>query len=213
MNFQFSIGAALKRAWNIYKKHFWFFLGLSFVMLVLNFSTRGKHSLIIEAVIVAAVIIWNYVWLSVSLAAIDGKEHLLRFDTIKSHFPGFRAIAKYLIVSVAAALVILAGLVLLVVPGIYFLVRLSFSKLAAIDRKGSVKQALRYSWYLVKKDVFWTVFLTVIVSIALMLIGVVTVIGLVIAYPLVSMLVAQLYRALEKRADVAVIEQPLEIEA
>lgn len=213
MNFNFSISAALKRAWHIYKKHVWFFLGIAAVMLLLNVASREyEQHFIIEALIIIAVIVWSYVGLSVSLAAADGKEDLLRFDALKSHIPTFRLLAKYVIVGIVSAFIVLAGLVLLVIPGIYFLVRLTFSKLAIIDRKGSVKQSLKYSWHMVKGDAFWTVFLTLLVCLVLIVVGALTVIGLLITYPLVFLIMALLYRALGKREQASIIEQPLEIE-
>jgi hypothetical protein len=213
MNFQFSIGEALKRAWHIYKKHVWFFLGIALVMLILNIASHEReHHFIMQMIIVVAGVVWSYVGISVSLAAVDGKDDLLHFGAIKSHFPTYRLLAKYVIVGVATGLIFLAGLVLLIIPGIYFLVRLTFSKLAIIDRKGSVKQSLRYSWYLVKKDVFWTVFLTVIVSLLLILVGALTVVGLLVTYPLAFLMVALLYRALGKREQASVVEQLLELE-
>lgn len=211
MKFDFSIKEAIKKAWALFIMHPWFFAILSLVMLILNISSRGSRNIILEIVVVVAAVVWSYVWLSASLAAVDGHHDILKFSQLKQHFPSFGMLVKLICVGLLTALIVLVGLVLLIIPGIYFLTRLSFANLSLVDRKGSIRQSMRYSWYLVKGDVFWTVFLTLIISIAMIFIAALTVVGLFVVYPIALMMIAQLYRALSKREQVAVVEQPLEI--
>jgi hypothetical protein len=212
MKFQFSIRTALKRAWHIYKTHPTFFLLLSVVMVILNVSARGKGSILVNIVAVAAAIIWSYVWLSAALAAVDGKEERLTIRAIGTHFPSFRQVLKLLGVELLAGLIIVAGTILLIIPGIYCVVRLAFTNLSFVDRQGKIRETVRYSWNLVKGGTFWTVLLVVIVMAALLLLGAVFFgIGLLLTYPIAILLLTQLYRELTTHHEQQIIVQPAEI--
>lgn len=215
MTFQFSIRKALQESWKLFTDHFWYFVALSAVMVVLSFAGDSKqHPLFITIAIVGSVI-WSYVMLSASLAAVDGKNDLLTFKTIKQHLPGVRTFFVFIAVGILTGVFILLGLIALIIPGIYIIVRLMFANFAYVDRKGGVMPALRYSWHLVKGDIFWTVLLSIFVSFGLTILGILLFgIGMLITYPLSMLLMATLYRALTKNhGEQAVIVQPAEIEA
>ena len=219
MTFNFSIRTAVKESWSIFRQHPWYFAALSAVMVLLNIvgnNDDGRPLVIAIAVLsVIASIVWSYVWLSVSLAAADGKHELLTFKTLKVHLPSLRNFFIILGVGLMTGLFVLLGLIALIIPGIYIMVRLMFANLAYVDRKGCVMQSLRYSWHLVKGDVFWTVLLTMFVSFGIMILGMVLLgIGMLIAYPVVMLLIAKLYRALTlNHEEQSVIVQPEELEA
>lgn len=213
MEFEFSIRTALQKSWTIFTGHFWYFIALSAVMLVLSFSSRSKQYPFLVVLLIIASVIWSYVMLSVSLAAIDGKDELLTFKTIKQHLPTVREFFMLVGVGLMTGLFVVLGIIALIIPGIYIMVRLIFANLAYVDRKGGVLQSLRYSWHMVKGPLFWTVLLTLFVSFGLMILGMILLgIGMLFMYPLSMLLMATLYRALTKNhGEQAVIEQPQEL--
>lgn len=219
MKLNFSIRTALRKSWTVFVQHPWYFVALSFVMMILsvagNTNDKRPVAMVVLLVTVIASIIWSYVWLSVSIAAVDGKHELLTFTTLKQHFPSFRNVVMIFGVGVMTGVFVLVGLIALIIPGIYIMVRLMFANLAYVDRKGGVLQSLRYSWHMVKGDVFWTVFLAMFVSFGIMILGILLLgVGMFIAYPIVMLFTATLYRALtEHHEEQSLIVQPQELEA
>lgn len=214
MEFNFSIRNALKESWAIFKARPWFFVGLAFVMLVINAFSGFNDNNIIKVIIIIAAIIWSYVWLSVVLHAIDNKTGMLDYESLKLHLPTFRQFFTLVAVGIVTGIIVLAGFVMLIIPGIYFMMRLAFSNLAYVDRREGIKDTLRYTWHLVKGDTFWTVFLTIMVAIALIFLGVLAaVVGVLVTYPLAMLLLANLYRSLTKfhALQEQVVVQPQEI--
>lgn len=197
MNFTFSIRQSLRESWTLFKAHPWFFIGMSLVVAILNIATGDKSPTIIVVLATIASIVMSYVWLSISLAAVDGKVELLRFSALHAHIPSVRQFFFLIMVGLATGFFALLGLVALIIPGIYIMIRLMFTSLAYVDRKEGVMQTLRYSWHLVEGKKFWTVFLTGLVSFGLIILGVALLgVGFLVLYPIAGLLVAKLYRAL-----------------
>ena len=123
------------------------------------------------------------------------------------------SLLEFLAVSVLVVLAFLAGLVALVIPGIYALVRLSFAKNAYVDRKEGVIAALRYSWD-ITRDHFWLTLWGNVVVAAILLFGLILFfVGLVVAYPVAIVFQSALYRAIasEYQAARAIEIQPEEL--
>lgn len=199
MPFHFSIRTALRQSWHVVITHAWFFITLSVINLILNVVDRSSSNPIITVLVVIAAIVWSYVGFSVSLAAVDGKHDQLNIKSLQQHLPTFRNVLKLVAVGIVVGLITLLGFVALIIPGIYFMIRLSFSNLAYVDHKGGIMEAVRFSWHIVTTKVFWTVFATIAVMIGLMIAGaIVFFVGLFIAYPVAMILQAKLYRALSE---------------
>ncbi len=198
MRFTFSIRTALKQSWQTFTQHPLFLGTLAFVMIIFNlFMTDHNHNVPLLIVVIIAAVLWSYVWISVSLAAVDGKHQLLNFKALSVHMPTIKQFLMIVLIGLVVGITVSIGFILLIIPGIYFITRLAFANISYVDRQGSLKQSLSYSWHLVKGKIFWTVFLVLILEIVLVLIGEFTLmIGLLITYPIAMLVVAHLYRAL-----------------
>ncbi len=127
-------------------------------------------------------------------------------------FQEYRTFWRYLGVSILMPLTVLAGLLLLIVPGIIWAVRFSFSPLIVVDTKTGPVKAMRESWAITKGN-FWTLlgFWLVIglINIAgLAVFG----IGLLITIPISTFASVYVYRLLSQaKAGVttAVAEAPM----
>jgi hypothetical protein len=213
--FNFSIRQALCEAWVTFKTHYKFFLGVAAITVLLNIA-GGRHTpWIVELILGVASFFWSIIWLKLSLAAAKNEEGKLTAASLWENLPSWKD-ALYLIgIGIVGGILFLCGLILLVIPGIYIGVRLSLSNLAYLDRKEGVKASLRYSWNITKGK-GWTVLLTGLVVIALYILGVFALgVGLLVAYPIASILMARLYYALsdDYTKDEAVVVQPAEIPA
>lgn len=217
MELKFSIRNAVREAWDLFKKHAWFFLAISALTVVMNFIGGGKDvPFPITIILMVATFIWSIVVLKISLAAADGKEDLLSFSKLQSFLPSFNQILGMLGVALLMGLLIICGLILLIIPGIWVAVRLSLSNLAYIDKTEGVRKALRSSWNMTKGPIFWTAVLVGLTSLFLYIVGLVLFgIGILVTYPIAMILLAKFYRALTVHHGHAqtIVPQPAEIVA
>lgn len=195
-HFTFSIKQTIKDSWSTFKRAPWFFVFLTFVMLIINVVTENDN-FIISGLAVIATIAVGYIWTSVVLSAVDGKYELLQFNKLSHHFPTVKNFLYMIGIGLVTSIFILLGLVALIIPGLYIAARLMFANFAYVDRKGGVMDSVRFSWNLVRKDVFWKVVLVILTVIGLTIAGVVALgVGMFIAYPVTMLLTAKMYRSL-----------------
>ena len=215
MKFEFSIRKALKESWNLFKITPWFFVGLTIITVVINLAGGDKAPWYMDLISAIASIIMSYVWISIGLATVDGKNELLTVKKFSTHLPTLRTFFVFLGLWFVSGLFTLLGFIALIIPGIYIMIRLMFAHTAYVDRKGTIMQSMRYSWHMVRGDVFWTVFLTGLVSLGLLLLGIIMLgVGFLVLYPVSVFLVTKLYRTLSLHHDEqAVVVQPIEIVA
>ena len=214
MEFTFSIRGALREAWALFKKHVWFFVGLSAVSVVLNFIGAGKRvPLVISLILTVATFVWSIVVMKFSLAAADGKEELFSWKSVTSMFPSWKQFLGVIGVGLLSGLLTLAGLILLIIPGLWVAFRLSVATLAYLDKGEGVRKSLRASWDMTKGHTFWTAVLVCITAGALYIVGFILFgVGILVTYPLAMILMAKFYRALTvHHAGLVPAVQPAEI--
>lgn len=213
--FTFSIKANIREAFVLFKQHISFFLVVVLVTIIINIIGGDETPWPIQLILAIAAYIWSIVWLKISLAGARNDTSKLKFGALRDLIPDWTEIRLMFVIALLGGLMMLGGLVLLVIPGIYIAIRLSMANLAYLDRKESVQKSLRYSWDITKGKVE-IVFLTGIVAVALYIIGVIPFgIGLLITYPIASVLIAKLYLALSEdhNRKETMIVQPVEIPA
>lgn len=107
-----------------------------------------------------------------------------------------RVIAKWIWGYVLYTLIVMWGLILLVIPGIYFAIRLSFWEFFLVDQKLTIKESLRASWDKTKwheRQLLWVWFL----SLGVMILWVLALfIGLLRAVPTIKIAYTHLYKKL-----------------
>ncbi|RYD35709.1 MAG: DUF4339 domain-containing protein [Verrucomicrobiaceae bacterium] len=109
--------------------------------------------------------------------------------------------------SILFGLAVFIGLILLIVPGIYLLIRLGYFLPAIVDRNLGAVDSLKYSWELTRNSAL-PIFLLWIVSALLIFAGALLLgIGLIYAMPVVSIATVAVYRWLQY-GHVAVQDEP-----
>ncbi len=214
MEFTFSIRTALREAWHLYKAHWQFFALTALVTVILNIVNGDKIPWWVSIVIAVSGFVWSIIMMKISLAAVDGQTDKLSFGAIRDFVPSWRQALGLIGVGIMTVLIFAGGLVLLIIPGIYFAFRLGVANLSFIDRHEGVFAALRRSWDMTKGSTFWTVVLVSLVSLVLYIVGLILFgVGVLVTYPLALILMAKLYRALSTHFDHGhtVAVQPVEI--
>ena len=99
--------------------------------------------------------------------------------------------------SLLVYLIIAVGFILLIVPGIYLAIRLSFFMTAIVDRNLGPVEALKYSWQITTNNAL-PIFGLMLLSMLIILAGVIALlVGLVFALPVVTLAYTLAYRFLQ----------------
>ncbi len=206
-----SIRRTLRQAWKLYKEHFWIFVLIAALQLLVSPQDYSGAALTILGIL--AIILLAFMSTRLALMAVDGKE--IDWNR-KDFFPTPHEYLKYFLLLIAIGALTLAGLVLLIVPGIYIMIRLYFSVYSYVSSgNASVRDAIRSSWQMVRGSVFWKVFLWAIFAIVMNVLGMAVFgIGLLFTGPMTWLGTAVIFRELQKMHEAEkgeVIVQPAEL--
>lgn len=190
MNFTFKIGQKIKESWVLYKENLKFLLLFTLVTLLLSFvSEKDNYPLSILMMFVNFFI--SYIWVRSTLNLIDKKE----FKPFSSEvIPSWKQYWYFISTGLLTGLIFLGGLILLIVPGFYFMGRLMFGCYIAVDKNKNAIDSIKESWSMTK-DYGWKIFWKTFVIGLFILVGfVVLFFGSFITYPIGMIVFVMLYR-------------------
>ena len=212
----FSIRKALNNSWDIFVQNPKFYLILGFVFFIFNFfiEKNSKNTLLLIIIFILS-LFWSYAASAISISITNNQNQNLDISSIQNYFPSIKQVLFFVLVGITSGIVILGGFIMLIIPGIYFIIRLTFSNMSYVDKQEGIIASLRNSWNLTNNN-FWTVSKTLFISLVFFISGSVFY-GLVISftYPIAILIMAQLYNALSRNnlAEQSIVEQPLELES
>lgn len=211
MNKLFSNKEALKFGWMKAKENLSFFALLSFAIfcgsLLFSEAASNSTSFISIAIFNIAQIIFSVIlgmgYIYVTILTARGES----FD-VKDIVKPASQFWKYLGASLVYALIVVAGLVLLIVPGVILMIRLGFYKYLIVDKKDiSIGQAMRESM-IITKGVTWKLFLfTILLGLVNILGFLCFVAGLLVTIPLSAIAFAYVYDKLLRRLEPVIEEK------
>lgn len=196
-----QIDGALRFGWTKFKEH-WSFL---IPALVILWGASVTSDTLIEAyfkdieptatflqLIASLFLLWlSFNWLRSFLAILDGRRPAIA--DLFSYSPNT---PTYILASILYGLVIGAGFLLLIIPGIYFTLRYGMYSYLVADRRLGAISALRESAR-ITDGAKWQLLLVGLVSIGIALLGVLALgIGLFVAVPVLGLAYASIYRSL-----------------
>jgi uncharacterized membrane protein len=220
---EFSTGSALRFGWETFKKRPWFFVGSTVVILLASGLIDAFTNAIDAAVVGSSEtpsVIGTVINLGLGtllgmgatafyLAAQDNPETV---DLSLLWHP--QPFWKYLGASILYALAFVAGLVLLIVPGIIFALMFMFTTFIVIDRELGPIEAMKESNRITHGHK-WTLLGFALMLVLINLLGVLAlVVGLLVSIPVSSLAVAHAYRVLAGRTppqDAAMMARPPEV--
>jgi uncharacterized membrane protein len=191
-----------KTAWRALLNQFWLLVGLSvgftiiFSLILIYIIPAKGESISIGGVIVAL--------LSLLLLCLFYLGFLKNcIQTLEGDEPQFSAYGQvsgnlfsFLIATILFGILIIIGLALLVVPGIYLIVRLQYFYAFMADEKTGIIESFKKSWEITKGQslkLFLLMLLMLLISFAGMI---AFVIGIFITTPLIALMYASVYRKL-----------------
>jgi len=108
----------------------------------------------------------------------------------------YQPIVNYFIVALLTGLIVVVGLILLIIPGIYFGLRLKFAVYLVIDKNLGPVEAIKKSWKMTKGNVWNLFFFGFLLGLINILGFLCLIIGLFITVPLSMLATAFVYRKL-----------------
>jgi len=204
---KFSKFQALSFGWRKTKSNFFFFASLLILIggLVFTLNTIGKllqqegflySSWVIDLFDFVLQMIITLGLIKISLNFYDETR-----SKIVDIFSQWRLTSKYLIALIIYFLIAGIGFVLLVFPGIYFLIRFYFFDYFLVDKKMGPIESLKESWHATKGST-WNLFLLFLVLILINILGgLVFLIGLFVTIPVSMLALAFVYRKLSVKLE------------
>jgi len=194
-----EIAKSLSYGWESVKKDFWYFVCLSVLYLVLTsaiqyidgnkFGWPDVISLILSVLLSAGL-------LKVLLSYFDGKKLLIdeMFKQIKYFW---RVLAAYILLTV----VVTVGLILFVIPGIYWSLKYQFVINLIVDKDMGVFEAMKQSGELTK-GLKLRLLVFNLATVGVMILGALALgVGILVAYPVIMLAEVYVYRNLLKTED------------
>jgi len=214
----FSAGAAIRYGWETFKRRLWFFVGATLIILIASAVSEGIGSAI-DAAITGSVDEPSILGAVVSLAlgtlismgatafylvAHDNPE-AADLSLLWHPQPFWKYLGMYLLV----ALVIAAGLILLIVPGIIFALMFMFAPLIVIERELGPIDAMKESNRITRGHK-WPLLGLVALLILINVLGVLAlVVGLLVSIPVSTFAFVHAYRSLSGRPETRPVDAAL----
>ena len=121
-------------------------------------------------------------------------------------FSGFNDFIKTLLLYISFILIVIAGFILLIIPGIYFSLKYSMCFFALVENPElSIGEALQRSSDLMKEDK-WKLFLLYLLFFLIVIAGLITLIGWLWALPLIYVSSAIFYEYLKNKQQITKAE-------
>jgi len=197
---KFSKKEAINFGFEKAKSNWQFFIPVVLIAVLVNFSPRLDFKLPATGAIALAIALAIGFWIlrlvveigliTISLKFVDNKKAELA-DILT-----YKPLVNYALGSVLYGLIVVAGLILLIVPGIIWAIKLQYYSYLIIDKNLGPIAALKKSWK-ITKGVKWHLFLFALLLGLINILGVLMLgVGLFITIPTTMIASAYVYRKL-----------------
>ena len=135
------------------------------------------------------------------------KNSFQALDGIEPQFSAYgqqsRKILTYFLASFLVSLMVIVGLFLFIIPGIYLALRLQFYQAFIVEENAGIVDSLRRSWAITRGEA-GPLFLLWLAMLGIIVVGLILfVVGVLIAYPVVYMMYCETFRRLNPPLAVA----------
>jgi uncharacterized membrane protein len=202
-----SVKECLTFGWNTFKARPWFFVGtfalyavVQILLSIVQKTLPGFVSFLLSMI--------SSTLLYIGLITIYLKAHV---DPKSPQFSDFwrpELFWKYLAASILLAVIVIVGLILLIVPGIFFALAFAFTGYLVVDKNMNPVAALKESARLTKGN-RWKLLLLGVILVVLTILGAIPLfLGLLVIGPVSMLAGIHAYRVLEKAAGPVPVVSP-----
>ncbi len=122
------------------------------------------------------------------------------FSDIYSAFTNTKLLVNYLIASIIVSVAVSIGFILLILPGVYLSLRLTFFTYFLVDKNMGAMDAIQASWNATKGNV-WNLIILGFLGVGLIILGALAlIVGLLVTIPILLVASAHVYKELSKGA-------------
>lgn len=197
---RFSIEEALKFGWSTTKLNFSFLVKIILIVavayLVSGITRDGFKDIPLLGFLITILFWILHIVLDIGLVKIALKfasSQKPNLEDLYNHYPLFW---QYLAGSLLSGLIVIGGFILLIIPGIYFSVKLQFVQYLIVDEGLGPIEAIQKSWKITEGS-FWNLLLLDIILGVINVLGILALlIGLLWTIPTTSIATAYVYRKL-----------------
>ncbi len=204
MKQEFPRAAAIRFGWETAKKNIRFFLVVLLIVFGISFLFSTLDSSFSEEAVMPRFITGILSWVVSSITSIGLIKISLNFVEKKESkytdlFTYYDRTVNYMAGSILYGLIIVAGLILLVVPAIYWGVRLQFYSYLVTEKNLGPIQALKGSWNMTA-DHTWQLFVYGLIVMGINILGMLALfIGMFWTIPTTQIATAYIYKNLSKK--------------
>ena len=193
---KFSKGEAVRFGWTIVMANLGLAIVAVIIVLVINAFPVYTESAVVALVSAFFTMVVALGVMRMALRFVDGER-----GELIDLFAKIPLIVPYLIASIIVGLVTTAGFILLVIPGIYWGLRLQFFGWVIVDKEVGALEATRVSWEITRGSA-WQLFLMWWLLFFVNVLGFLVIgIGLLVTVPLSLVAMGHVYRTLERGGD------------
>lgn len=206
MQQSFSIEEAILSGWHVFKTRPWFFIGVTLLTAVVGGIGRGLGNNATPPIFIS--LLFAVIWLVASIAnfilSIGSQKIFLK--SMAGEKPEFQEIFKHgnlfvpiLLGAILYALIVVAGLIFFIIPGVFLALMYSFQYLLMIDKGLGPVAALKESARLTK-GARWKLFFFGITLGCVNVVGALCLaVGLLVSIPVTNLAIVHVYRKLLER--------------
>ena len=208
----FHTGEALKVGWEKFKAHFlflWMTLGAT---IVVSGIFGGFERMTEDIAVLSFVISLASMFFSITMQIGLTRLYIDLIDTdtegkLNTLFSQYRLFFRYLVVSILLGLLVVAGFVFLVIPGIYFFLKYQFSPYLIVDKDLGVVDSFKESAQ-ITDGVKWQLLGFSLAMMGINILGVLALgIGLLVTIPMTFLVYVFVYRKLSTRMMLAPVSE------
>ncbi len=192
---------AIKFGWQKTKEHFWFLLlvmaGSTVISGILKSMSHGNGDMGFAGVISFLFqVVVSVGTIAIALKIVRGKE--FGFSDFRVSFEVFW---KYIVTSILLGLLVGAGMILLIIPGIYFAIRYGLATYLVVDKHLGPLEAMKRS-ALITGGNKWKLFEFLLIVIGVNILGALALlVGLVVSIPTTFIAGVWVYNELLKKSE------------
>lgn len=197
----FSVLQVLGESWKLFRKQWFFFVSTLILLAIVNLVPSFLAEAVSEENFIVSLVFRLAGWAinivtSIGMIKITTGVVSGRIMHYKDLFNGYPRFLSYLLTTIIVGFIVLVGIVLLVIPGIIFALKLQFAVFYAVDQGLGPIAAIQASWRATKGNVLRVLGLDLMISIISLLGLLVFMVGLLVAVPIGLLAVAVAYKKL-----------------
>ncbi len=191
-NENFSIRKTIKASWSILKGQFWKFVLVSIILSVVSsalsfFDDQGALIALVSFLLQTYIAL---IWVLIGIRTVESKKLSLRSAIKEIDFSLF---FNFLVLAFIVWLIVIAGTLLLVIPGIIFAIALQYAGYYMVDKNIGIRASIKASWQGTKGS-RWKLFLLLIVLFFINVLGILALgVGIFVTIPLSVLVMSHVY--------------------